>query len=601
MKNTSKIQAYSPNMVVLKTTIKIHVRKIWHKEAFRTAIFFEKNYEIANQLKTLGAKYSNTHKCWYLDYTKIAYQKLLNHFPDLIIDQPKSQQNLTQPATGSSRDPLHIAPSSDLQLDAQPRNPEHTTETIPLETRLKIKRLENMGKYWVFRMQYHETIKKQLLATKGVYWNSNYKAYLVYRHQYTKNEVEKIIETPNFFGTDFYTKESEKVKGQITLKVHTEDKTWMRVHVPNLVVVHEKMKRLSIMRYSKPNDCYLLPATPIVLESLQLLLEPLQLVFQNQLPNGYLNTRNMPNKKQIDLAKTQKSILEQVPVAGKVYLEKMVNHLMAVNYSTSTIRNYGNTFIQFLKYFNCKNPEEITTTEITALLGNMMAKGLSASTAHTMVNAVQFYYNQVLGNKAFEIKLPRAKKEKKLPAVLTMDECMTLFQAVENPKHKLLLLIGYGAGLRVSEIVNLKWQDILFTEHKIHIKNAKGMKDRMVMLPFSIVKTLELYKQTYNGKHYVFEGQFASEPYTTRSTQKVMKKALEKSGLSKKATVHTLRHSFATHLLENGTDVRYIQNFLGHSSIKTTMIYTHLTNNVVDKIESPLDKLVKNANKNKNI
>ena len=179
-----------------------------------------------------------------------------------------------------------------------------------------------------------------------------------------------------------------------------------------------------------------------------------------------------------------------------------------------------------------------------------------------------------------------------------MEECLRIFQVVDNPKHKLLLLIGYGAGLRVSEIVQLKWSDILFSEHKIHIKNAKGKKDRMVMLPYSIVQSLEIYKQLYKGKHYVFEGQFANEPYSTGSVQQVMREAIKKSGLEKKATVHTLRHSFATHLLENGTDIRYIQQFLGHSSIKTTTIYTHLTQSAVDKIQSPLDRLV---NENKKI
>jgi site-specific recombinase XerD len=159
--------------------------------------------------------------------------------------------------------------------------------------------------------------------------------------------------------------------------------------------------------------------------------------------------------------------------------------------------------------------------------------------------------------------------------------------------------VGYGAGLRVSEIVTLQWQDVLFDEHKIHIKNAKGKKDRMVMLPYSIVQSLKIYKDLYKGKHYVFEGQFAGEPYSTRSVQEVMREALKKSGLEKKATVHTLRHSFATHLLENGTDIRYIQQFLGHSSIKTTTVYTHLTKAAVDKIQSPLDRMVDINNKKK--
>jgi site-specific recombinase XerD len=333
-----------------------------------------------------------------------------------------------------------------------------------------------------------------------------------------------------------------------------------------------------------------------MLESITLQVESIQISIENLLPSAYLQHRNMHNKKQLDISKTKQSIFAQVPEKGKIYVEKMVNVLLAVNYSTATMRTYCNTFMQFIKFFDCKDPNEISQNEIIEFLGSLMAKGLSASTGHSMVNAIQFYYEMVLQKKDYKFKFPRPKKEKKLPTVLTMDECLTIFNVVDNPKHKLLLLIGYGAGLRVSEIVNLKWSDILFAEHKIHIKNAKGMKDRMVMLPYSIVKTLEIYKQTYNGKNYVFEGQFAGEPYSTRSAQIVMKQALQKTGLDKKATMHTLRHSFATHLLENGTDIRYIQQFLGHASIKTTTIYTHLTNNAIDKIESPLDKLANKTN-----
>jgi site-specific recombinase XerD len=252
-----------------------------------------------------------------------------------------------------------------------------------------------------------------------------------------------------------------------------------------------------------------------------------------------------------------------------------------------------------MRHFDYKDPELVTHSEIVKYLGSLMERGLSATSGHSMVNGLQFYYQQVLGKSSFEICIPRPKKEKKLPSVLTMEECLTIFQSVDNPKHKLLLLIGYGAGLRVSEIVALQWKDILFSEHKIHIKNAKGKKDRMVMLPYSIVQSLEIYRQLYKGTNYVFEGQFAGEPYSTGSVQQVMRAALKKSGLEKKATVHTLRHSFATHLLENGTDIRYIQQFLGHSSIKTTTIYTHLTKGAVDKIQSPLDRLVDENNKKK--
>ena len=209
-----------------------------------------------------------------------------------------------------------------------------------------------------------------------------------------------------------------------------------------------------------------------------------------------------------------------------------------------------------------------------------------------LVNALQYYFRTVLKRDSFEIKLPRPRKEHHLPTVLTMEECFRIFSFVDNPKHKLLLLIGYGAGLRRSEIVTLKWQDILFEEHKIHIKQSKGNKDRIVMLPYSIVEVLKDYRKLYPSDDWVFTGQYKGEALSGRTVQQVMKNAVTRAGLEKKATVHTLRHSFATHLLESGTDIRYIQQLLGHSSIKTTMIYTHITPKAEKKIISPLDNLV---------
>jgi site-specific recombinase XerD len=435
---------------------------------------------------------------------------------------------------------------------------------------------------------------------KGVYWNKNYKAYMVYRHPSTKQQVETILQTSPFFGEDFFETDIH-LKGQLVLiKPHFEDKTWMEVYCPKTFAVHDPIKRMQFSRYSNEKNCYLLPAAPIVFESIKLHLEALQVGMKQELPEGYLHKKNLPNHKQQKLTKAKNSILEQVALSSRSYLEAMINMLLAMNYSASTIRTYCQSFIQFLRHFENKDPKDIPNAEVIALLAKLMQQGLSASSGHSMVNAVQFYYHQVLKMSYFDFTLPRPKKEKKLPTVLTMEECLSIFQVVDNPKHKLLLLIGYGAGLRVGEIVTLKWSDILFEEHKIHIKNAKGKKDRLVMLPFSIVESLKMYRKMTNGKNYVFEGQFAGEPYSTRSVQEVMRMALKKSGLEKKATPHTLRHSFATHLLENGTDIRFIQAFLGHSSIKTTMLYTHLGKTAVDKIQSPLDRLVQNE-KNKKI
>lgn len=579
----------------------ISIKKLWHREAFVIGIFFKYNVEVAATLKEIGAKYSATHKCWYIDYDAQSYQQLKERFSTIIIENPvHSDNNESQQMAGKlSRDLPSIA-KSEFQLGPALSNPEHKSELPPLDSKLRLQLENSIGKYWVFKMNYSEVITKKLLAIKGVHWNSSYKCYMATRIPKVKEQVEAILQKPDFFGDDFISKDETFRGAKITILPHKEDEAWMQIHVPKVVAIHEKIKRFVMSKYSTINNCYLLPAAPLVYENIQLHMESLEVIIENRLPKDYLQRKHLPNRKQIEITKAKDSILSQIPEIARDYMIDLVDTLLALNYSTSTLRTYCGAFAQFLRHFEYKNPEEISNKEVKKYLASLMERGLSANSGHSMVNAILFYYKQVLANKEFEIRLPRPKKEKKLPSVLTMEECLSIFKAVDNPKHKLLLLIGYGAGLRVSEIVQLKWNDILFSEYKIHIKNAKGKKDRMVMLPFSIIQSLEIYRQLYNGKYYVFEGQFAGEPYSTTSVQQVMRDALKKSGLMKTATVHTLRHSFATHLLENGTDIRYIQQFLGHSSIKTTTIYTHLTKSAVDKIQSPLDRLV-DLNKTKKL
>lgn len=581
--------------------MQITVKKIWHRDADRIGLFFKYDSTTIAQLKQLGAIYSQSLRCWYFDYNVINYKLISQKFDDLVIDNPKKTK--TQPLAGLkvSRDLPAIA-KSDLQLDSASvlHNPEHITTTTSLAPNMRLELLPNLGKYWVFKMHYYQHISKQLLATKGVYWNANYKVYMVLRHSNLQTQVEKILGVSSFFPeNDYYKKETVFTSESIIIKPHPEDCKWMEVYMPPFLVLREKIKRFSMARYSTIKDCYLLPASPSVYEAMQMQFEPHKVLINNRLPKGYLLKQNLPNRKQLDLRKTKEQLFNQVPDAAHEYISLMVDTLLALNYSSSTMRTYTSSFLKFLRDHHFKDPHSITQKEATKYLASLMERGLSASSGHSMVNALLFYYQQIEHQKGFDLKLPRPKSEKKLPSVLNMEECLQIFRAVDNPKHKLLLLIGYGAGLRVSEIVTLEWRDILFSEHKIHIKNAKGKKDRIVMLPYSIVNSLEIYKKLYEPNKYVFEGQFAGEPYSTGSAQAVMRQALKKSGLDKKATVHTLRHSFATHLLESGTDIRYIQKFLGHASIKTTTIYTHVSKTATDKIISPLDRLVDENNKKK--
>ena len=214
---------------------------------------------------------------------------------------------------------------------------------------------------------------------------------------------------------------------------------------------------------------------------------------------------------------------------------------------------------------------------------------VSSSFQNQVINAIKFYYEKVCGGKRLPyITIDRPFKEKVLPTVLSEEEVQRIINCVKNIKHKAILLTIYSAGLRISEVVNLKIADIDSKRKAIIIKGAKGKKDRNSILSDKLLINLRDYFKQYKPKVWLFEGQ-TGEQYSETSIQHIFRNACNDAGIMKKATVHTLRHSFATHLLERGTDLRYIQELLGHSSSKTTEIYTHITRKGMEQIKSPLD------------
>lgn len=269
---------------------------------------------------------------------------------------------------------------------------------------------------------------------------------------------------------------------------------------------------------------------------------------------------------------------------------KYNEQLKLKGYSLNTIYSYNHCFEKFLDHFRDKDVSTLTKDEITEFLYQEHQKGLSYGYQNQIINAIKFYYEKVLGKKKEYYNLPRAKRPLKLPVVFSEEEIVKLLDQVDNIKHRSILYLIYSAGLRISEAVKMKIADIDSKRNIIHVKGAKGKKDRTTLLSQKLLQMLREYYKIYKPKDYLFEGE-RGKRYSISSIQKVFKKALEDSGIRKTATVHTLRHSFATHLLENGTDLRYIQQLLGHNSSKTTEIYTHITKKGLDKIKSPLDNL----------
>jgi integrase/recombinase XerD len=271
-------------------------------------------------------------------------------------------------------------------------------------------------------------------------------------------------------------------------------------------------------------------------------------------------------------------------------IHSMYDYLKLKSYSPNTIKTYINEFAQLLYAISSQPVSLMTTDDIKAYcLYCISDLKVSDNQMHSRINAIQFYFEQVLKRDPLKISIPRPKKPQQLPKVLSQKEIIKLFKVVDNQKHLLLLKLCYGMGLRVSELVHLKISDIDSARMQVLIQCAKGKKDRYVQLPQSILEPLRAYYITYRPKYYLFEGQMGGM-YSVRSVQQVFKNAMKLAKINKQIGIHGLRHSYATHLLETGTDLSLIQKLLGHNQIKTTELYAKVSNTILTNIISPLDK-----------
>ncbi|MBU0981292.1 tyrosine-type recombinase/integrase [Patescibacteria group bacterium] len=267
----------------------------------------------------------------------------------------------------------------------------------------------------------------------------------------------------------------------------------------------------------------------------------------------------------------------------KSVLQKLEQELRVRNYSRKTVRNYCALVKEYL--YSREGELEMNEADIKDFLDRKIRAGKSGSTVNLYLNALKFFYRNVMGDSR-KIEIRYAKRNKTLPQVLSKEEIERILGVIRNQKHWLMLALTYGAGLRVSEVVSLKVWDLQYERGMIRIKCAKGKKDRMTILPKKLRGRLKAWSAFLDGKDYIFESERGGK-LSERTLQKVFDMAVEKAGIKKSVGLHSLRHSFATHLIEKGVNLRYVQELLGHSSIKTTQRYTQVTEVGLSKVESP--------------
>jgi len=342
-----------------------------------------------------------------------------------------------------------------------------------------------------------------------------------------------------------------------------------RVHVA-------KMKTLPCYFWDKDKKLWRFPYTAAIKSEIENYFER----FGFEVESNFIKTKSKELKEKKNYSNDRKLPDE--------YMEM----LKMKRYSSNTIHTYKSAFSDFINYYQTKELDKITEKEIRNYLLYLVEKRkVSASFQNQVINAIKFYYEKVLKlEKLPYIYIDRPFKEETLPTVLSEEETQKLINSIVNLKHKSIILTIYSAGLRISELINLKIKDIDSGRKAVIIKGAKGKKDRNSLLSEKLLLYLRRYYREFKPKKWLFEGQ-KGEQYSESSIQHIFRRACTEAKIMKKATVHTLRHSFATHLLERGTDLRYIQELLGHGSSKTTEIYTHITHKGMDQVKSPLDHL----------
>lgn len=370
-----------------------------------------------------------------------------------------------------------------------------------------------------------------------------------------------------------------------------DGKDVVQIHYQRNEELTQLLRASTHMRWSKTMNCWYLVFYKNIIQDLYVLSKN----------HFYLDYSELKIKE----LEAPKAIKELIPLVVKSVialpelsqesigkLEEFRLWLNSKRYSQSTIDTYTETLKLFLRFFAHKALNEITNNDLI-LFNNeyILDNHLSASFQNQIVNSVKLFFLKVEDKKLDPALIHRPKRPKLLPNVLSKEEVKLILNAHGNIKHKAMLSLIYSCGLRRGELLNLKLTDIDSQRGLVIIRQAKGRKDRVAPLSEKILQLLRDYYSSYKPKYWLFEGQDKTSQYDEKSLSSVLKQALEKSGIQKQVSLHWLRHSYATHLLENGTDLRYIQEILGHSSSRTTEIYTHVSNKNIQRITSPFDNL----------
>jgi len=594
----------------MKNDNRLKISKLNYKDKEnRIKIHFPISDNLLKELRIISDfKYSKTYHCWHFPYRKEEYSIFKNIVKDIIIDNLSNTELRT---VAKQVSPHYANISGEIEnvtpdiktVETESKQFRQIDKTItdisekkPETDKLINLKVFNNNDILQVYMPYNPQDILFIKTFEKSHWNKKTKCWHIPE---TSDNVERI---EAYWGKKFVSKvliignakyphikplpSEQNLSNSIIISNHPDNEQVLKVNIPYREHALRQIRLVRGRHYSKAHNCWLVPNCRKSID---------QLIFYFKSP--YYSIINQVEKLgnfEITQGQLKKEVIRQKALTLVVskyrkFVEEYIDGLLIRGYSMKTVTNYSRYFKNFLENIN-KEPTEISVAEIHNYVINAVRNGISESLQNGIISAIKFYYEVLKNYKPLQIHLPRPFAAEKLPNVLAISEVKRLFGTIKNKKHACLLYLAYASGLRVSELVGLRINDIDSARMVINVRSGKGKKDRTVMLSVKLLELLREYFKEYKPRNWLFEGQF-DEQYSVRSVEQVFYKAKNEAKITKPCTLHSLRHSFATHLLESGTDLRIIQELLGHANIETTIRYTHVSVRDIKNIESPFDKL----------
>ena len=547
--------------------------KIIHRGESRIKVDFPYNQKIAALIKQIpDAKWSKTYGAWHIPYSTAAFNQLKSLFPEVEYPNKLSSEN-NEPVK-------NIVVPNQITENAAKVSENKESKSKQYNKGINI---DVIGRQIIVKMPKNETDIKFISLLKYSRWDAkqyywivpNYPGNLDLINDHFKGRISELV-IHEEFEAKTGTEEKRTIKANELLIIKTISRRLKLIFGYNKELSY-LLKKMPFHAWDAVNKWWTVPFSERFLNEITTLAkaEKLEVLYEEE---AKMEDKS-PRITAYDVANY------------RICPEEYILKLKELRYSASTIKSYKGLFEEFINYYHKYDIKTIDEKMIIAFMQYLVIeRKISTSYQNQSINSIKFYYERVLGGQRKIYLVERPRKEKTLPEVLSEQEIVSVIQQIDNIKHKAIVLTIYSAGLRLSEVVNLRIKDIDSKRMKLFVQQAKGRKDRYTILSKKLLPVLRDYFKEYKPKEWLFEGAKGRQ-YSVSSVQTIVKDAYTRAGIKKKVSTHTLRHSFGTHLLENGTDLRYIQSLMGHESSKTTEIYTHITTKGFDQIQNPLDKL----------